>query len=69
MAKLKRYVDEMKEHGSSELEIIDRGIVNFQDVPGICEFLAEVGSTNLCESSLASRTAPHFWAASFISVV
>ena len=37
MAKLKRYVDEMREHGSNELEIIDRGIVNFQDVPGICE--------------------------------
>ena len=37
MAKLKRYVDDMKLNGSNELEIVDRGIVNFQDVPGICE--------------------------------
>ncbi len=37
MSKLKRYVDEMREHGSNELEIIDKGIVNFTDVPGIRE--------------------------------
>ncbi len=40
MSKLKRYVDELKESKSNELEIIDKGIVNFQDVPGICKFLS-----------------------------
>jgi hypothetical protein len=37
MSKLKKIVEEVKEHGSTELDVIDKGITNLLDVPGIRE--------------------------------
>ena len=37
MSKLKKAVEEMHERKSTELDVHDKGIVHFQDVPGICK--------------------------------
>lgn len=37
MSKLKKYVEENKNTKSAELEIIDRGVNNLTDAPGLCE--------------------------------
>lgn len=33
----KKAVDELREHGGTELELVDRNLVNFSDVPGLCK--------------------------------
>ena len=38
MSKLKKYVEESKNTKNPELEIIDRGISNLLDAPGLCEY-------------------------------
>lgn len=39
MSKLKKIVEELKATGSTELDAASKGLANFTDVPGICEFL------------------------------
>ena len=34
-SKLKKLVDEVKDHERPELDLVDRGIVNILDVPGL----------------------------------
>ena len=36
MSKLKKLVDEVKDNNSTEIDLVDKGIVNFVDVPGLC---------------------------------
>lgn len=38
MSKLKKYVEENKNTKSAELEIIDRGVSNLTDAPGLCKY-------------------------------
>ena len=35
MSKLKKIVDELKD--GTEIDVVDKGIVNFVDVPGLCK--------------------------------
>jgi len=37
MSKLKKYVEENKNTKNTDLEIIDRGVSNLTDAPGLCE--------------------------------
>ena len=34
---LKKYVDELKEHNTKELELVDKGLSSIHDVPSICK--------------------------------
>lgn len=43
MSKLKKYVEESKTSKSPDLEIIDRGVSNLTDAPGLCEYSLWVG--------------------------
>ena len=38
MSKLKRVVEETRDNGGLEMDAVDKGIVNFTDVPGICKY-------------------------------
>ena len=37
MSKLKKYVEENKTSKAAELEIIDRGVTDLTDAPGLCK--------------------------------
>ncbi len=39
MSKLKKAVEECKQHGGLELDLVDKSVTNFSDVPGICKFV------------------------------
>ena len=40
MSKLKKQVAEVKESNGTELDVIDKGIINILDIPGICKCLS-----------------------------
>ena len=48
MSKIKKIVDELKEHGSTELELVDKSIVNILDIPGICECYLHLSEVVTC---------------------
>lgn len=35
MSKLKKIVEELRETKGTELEAVDKGVVNFSDIPGL----------------------------------
>jgi len=35
--KIKKIIDEAKETGNPELELVDRGISSFDEIPGLCK--------------------------------
>lgn len=37
MSKIKKIVEEAKENGGKEIDLIDRGISSFAEIPGLCE--------------------------------
>ena len=37
MSKLKKIVEDTRDHGGFEMDAVDKGIANFSDVPGICK--------------------------------
>lgn len=39
MSKLKKVVDELRESKGTEIDLVDKGIVNFADVPGLCKLI------------------------------
>ena len=36
-SKLRKIVDDVKESNGTEFEAVDKGIVNFSDIPGLCK--------------------------------
>jgi hypothetical protein len=37
MSKFKKIVDEARQTNATEIDLVDKGVVNFTDVPGLCE--------------------------------
>lgn len=38
MSKAKKVIDEAKEIGNPELDLMDKGICSFEEMPGLCEY-------------------------------
>lgn len=41
MSKSKKVIDEAKEIQNPELDLADKGIVSFEEMPGLCEYHCE----------------------------
>lgn len=39
MTKIKKIIDEAKESGNKELDLVDKGISSFDEIPGLCKRL------------------------------
>ena len=39
MAKVKRVIDDARDAQNPELDLVDKGIASFEEMPGLCEFL------------------------------
>ena len=37
MTKIKKIVDEVKESGNPELDLVDKSISSFDEIPGLCK--------------------------------
>ena len=38
MTKIKKIIDEAKESKNPELDLVDKGLSSFDEIPGICKF-------------------------------
>jgi len=38
MSKVRRIIDEVRQTNGTEIDLVDKGIVNITDVPGLCKY-------------------------------
>ena len=60
-SKLRKLVDELKENNGTELEAVDKGIVNFSDIPGLCKWFYSVLSLAPIHSTPSGSSALRSW--------
>ena len=50
MSKVKRIIDDVRQNNGTEIDLVDKGIVNLTEPPGLCKY-----SKNLALATLPSR--------------
>ena len=38
MSKVRRFIDDVRQNNGTEIDLVDKGIVNLTDAPGLCEY-------------------------------
>lgn len=50
MSKAKKVLDEARETQNRELDLVDKGLVSFEELPGLCKYPVLQFHQNMCEN-------------------
>jgi len=39
MSKVRKVIEEVRQNNGTEVDLVDKGIVNISDVPGLCKYV------------------------------
>jgi len=44
MSKVRKIIDDVRQNNGTEIDLVDKGIVNLTDAPGLCKYCKNPGS-------------------------